>query len=209
MGIGVFLWLWPHASSLFTGPGKLSCGDSSTQHFGWLHWLGSPKPYYSRQLQALGDVVSAPKWAWTPSWSSRVSPDCCQQESEFFSLPLLAPFYFSPISFFRLSNAIFALSSENQNSNLANSGKGIWCECHASTIRGETIGTLSKFCAHVQCELGDPHWPFTPHFLQLWRIMSSAVSPGSSEMTAGSKQLILAIHSLAAECQDWVFISCL
>lgn len=71
---------------LFTGPSKLPCGDSSTQHPGWLHWLGGPEPHHSRQLQALGDVVSAPEWAWAPNRSSRVSPNCCQQKSEFFLL---------------------------------------------------------------------------------------------------------------------------
>lgn len=185
MGIGVFLWLWLHASSLFTGPGKLSCGDSSTQHFGWLHWLGSPKPYYSRQLQALGDVVSAPKWAWTPGWSSRVSPDCCQQKSEFFfpgSSDSLLLFFLFSYMIFKLCNAIFALLSENQNSNLADSVNDIWCECQASTIHRATIGVLSKFCARfsLQFELGGSDLlPPLPTAVK-WKIMSSAVSPGKS-----------------------------
>lgn len=77
-----------------------------------------------------------------------------------FSLAFLAPFYFfSPIQFFRLSNVIFALSSKNQNSNLADSVNDTWCECHASTIRRATVGTLSKFCACIslQLELGGSH----------------------------------------------------
>lgn len=91
-----------------------------------------------------------------------MSPDCCQPESEFFlpgSSGTLLRFSYIPISFFTLSNVIFALLYENQNSNLADPVKGIECECHASTIHGATIGTLSKFCARfsLQFELGNSH----------------------------------------------------